>query len=367
MAAEWVVLQDLDGTDEAIARAARLLAEGALVVFPTETVYGLAANADDETAVGRLYEAKGRPARKPLSIHLGDVEEAERYIGPQRGRARRLMARGWPGPLTLVFDRRPDAPGEPGTGRETVGLRLPDHSVARAVLRQAGVPVVASSANLSGNASPTTGQEVMDNVGEAVALVLDDGPTRFGRGSTVVRVSDTQLEVLREGVVSRRGVQQSASLRVAFVCSGNTCRSPMAEAIARRLLARRLNVRASQLVEAGFEVRSGGTGALGGGAASDTAVATMSRMGYDAAGHVTRAMTAADVARTDLVFTMTEAQRATVAAMWPDAADRVHRLDANADVADPVGGSADLFRECAEQIERAVSERLAMILEAAEE
>jgi tRNA threonylcarbamoyl adenosine modification protein (Sua5/YciO/YrdC/YwlC family) len=374
-----VVLRDISDVSAVAAEAARRLAAGQLVVFPTETVYGLAANADDEQAVSRLYEVKDRPPRKPLTIHLADAAEVERYAAPLTGRARRLAARAWPGPLTLVVDRRPDAPGAAGAGGDTVGLRVPDHDLARTVLRLAGVPVVASSANRSGRAPPASGEEVMANLEHLAAadievLVLDDGPARYGRGSTVVRASNEHLSVLREGWISAWGIVQKAAFSIVFLCSGNTCRSPMAEVLARRMLARHANVSTRQLEEAGYRVASAGTGAVDGLPASDAAVTEMARRGYDLASHRSRRLevdlrpddpTRVDLARADLVFAMTETQRANAAALWPAGAERVHRLDPDVDIEDPVGGDETTFRACADQIERALEKRLDLILDEA--
>lgn len=193
-----------------MAEAAGLLRAGRLVAFPTETVYGLGADATDAGAVAAIYRAKGRPAHNPLIVHLPEADGARR-IGRFDERAERLAAAFWPGPLTLVL---PLADGSPvaeaaRAGLPTVALRVPAHPVARDLLRAAGLPIAAPSANPSGRVSPTTARHVAAELGDAVALVLDGGPCPVGVESTVVDLSGSGgARLLRPGGLSRERLEE---------------------------------------------------------------------------------------------------------------------------------------------------------------
>jgi L-threonylcarbamoyladenylate synthase len=188
---------------EAIARAAALLRAGRLVAFPTETVYGLGADATNERAVAEIFRAKGRPRFNPLIVHVPRLAEAE-ALADFDDRARCAAAAFWPGPLTLVLRRR----GNSGlsllasAGLDTVAIRAPDHAVAQALLRTAGRPIVAPSANRSGRVSPTEAAHVVDELGDHVALVLDGGRTPVGLESTVLDLSGEAPALLRPGGVT---------------------------------------------------------------------------------------------------------------------------------------------------------------------
>jgi len=186
----------------ALARAAALLRAGALVAFPTETVYGLGADARDGRAVAGIYAAKGRPSFNPLITHLPDAEAAFAEVVAD-DRARALAARFWPGPLTLVLPRRPDSRIDPLTaaGLDTLAVRVPAHPLALALLREAGVPVAAPSANRSGGVSPTTAGHVLDGLSGRIAAVLDGGPCAVGVESTVLDLSAPRPTLLRPGGV----------------------------------------------------------------------------------------------------------------------------------------------------------------------
>jgi L-threonylcarbamoyladenylate synthase len=192
----------------AIARAAALLGQGKLVCFPTETVYGLGANALDPTAVQRIFEVKGRPAHNPLIVHVADAAAARRLVTSWPETADRLAARWWPGPVTMVLPKSREVPPEVTAGLPTVALRVPAHPVALALLRAAGVPVAAPSANLSGEVSPTTAAHVERALGERVAMILDAGPTTVGIESTVVDLSGPAPVLLRPGMVSREDLER---------------------------------------------------------------------------------------------------------------------------------------------------------------
>jgi L-threonylcarbamoyladenylate synthase len=191
----------------AIARAAALLGQGKLVAFPTETVYGLGANALDPAAVNRIYEAKGRPAYNPLIVHVADAAAVRRLVTAWPETAERLAARWWPGPLTLVLPKSRDVPPEVTAGLGTVAIRVPAHPVALALLRAAGVPVAAPSANRSGEVSPTTAEHVLQSLGNRVPMILDGGPATVGIESTVVDLSDRIPVLLRPGMVSREELE----------------------------------------------------------------------------------------------------------------------------------------------------------------
>ena len=181
-----------------ISQAARILCDGGLVAFPTETVYGLAADATNPAAIERLNRVKGRPPEKPYSIHLHDASQIRECVSEVSPLAQRLMDQFWPGPLTIVM---------PAKTGGTVGFRLPDHPVAHAFLRQCGRPVVAPSANHSGFPPPTDGKEVVRALDGQCDCLLDAGPTPMGRESTVVSVVGNRLEILREGAIAASELQ----------------------------------------------------------------------------------------------------------------------------------------------------------------
>jgi L-threonylcarbamoyladenylate synthase len=200
--ASTVITIDPAAPDPAtIARAAELLRNGEIVALPTETVYGLGANALDERAVGRIFEAKGRPSFNPLIVHVADEDAARRLVTVWPKAAARLAAACWPGPLTMVLPKQAAIPDIVTAGLPTVGVRVPRHRVMLAVLTKAGIPIAAPSANRSGEVSPTTAQHVIAGLGDAPALILDAGPTELGLESTVIDLSGDSPVLLRPGVI----------------------------------------------------------------------------------------------------------------------------------------------------------------------
>ena len=191
-----------------IAEAARLLQAGALVAFPTETVYGLGADARNDRAVAAIFDAKGRPHFNPLICHYADADAAAQDVVLD-ATARLLAEKFWPGPLTLVLPRREESriAQLAGAGLETLAVRVPDHPVALALLRAAGGPVAAPSANRSGQVSPTQAAHVMDGLSGRIALVLDGGPTRVGLESTVLDLTGTPPVLLRPGGVPVEAIE----------------------------------------------------------------------------------------------------------------------------------------------------------------
>ncbi len=360
-----------DACDEAV----KLLRQGMPVVFPTETVYGVGASAASAEAVARLHDVKGRPQGKPFTVHVADPDDAEAYVHNMPRIARRLMRKVWPGPLTLILDApiefdaqrwqqlaphiKPPIP-ELIYHQNTVGLRCPNSEVTRQILRQVGLPVVASSANRAGSNPPFDAAGAMDELNGLVPLVIDGGPTRYETGSTIVRVQGERWTVLREGVLAQRYLQKLISLTLLFVCTGNTCRSPMAEAFARHSAARILGCRANDLEsEHGINIISAGLFAPPGMSASDEARLEVQRHGLSLDEHRTSPLSSERIRQADAVYCMTEAHRQGVLSLVPQAADKVVLLDPEGrDVQDPIGGGPEKYRSSAEQIRRAVQQRM---------
>ena len=192
---------------ELIHRAAALIREGKLVAFPTETVYGLGANALDARAVARIFEVKGRPSTSPVIVHIASVESARGLVTDWPAAAAKLARAFWPGPLTLVLPKRACIPDVVTAGLPSVGLRVPANAVALALLGEAGVPIAAPSANRFTELSPTTAEHVRKSLGNSVDVILDGGPTQVGIESTVLSLAGAKPTLLRPGMISSEQIE----------------------------------------------------------------------------------------------------------------------------------------------------------------
>lgn len=201
-------MPDSGVNDELIQKAAALIRNGGLVAFPTETVYGLGANALDAAAVRCIYEAKGRPGTSPLIVHVDSIETARTYAREWPATAQRLAEWHWPGPLTLVVKKTPAIPDEATAGLDTVGLRMPAHPMALNLIRAAGVPIAAPSANRFTQLSPTRAEHVRESLGDRVDMILDGGATVVGIESTVLSLATDPPTLLRPGMISRDEIEQ---------------------------------------------------------------------------------------------------------------------------------------------------------------
>jgi len=369
-----VIRVDRDGDfTAAVRRAAAALADGGLVAFPTETVYGVAACVDLAEAVSRLRRVKERPQEMAFTVHIGSSADANQFVPELGGLASRFIRKAWPGPLTLILPVEVPAAAPimgrlNGTAAEAmyynnaIGLRYPDDSIAESILRTVTSPVVAASANLAGRPPAQTAEDVLRDLGGRIDLVVDGGRTRYARPSTIVRVSGGAYEIVREGVYDRRTLERLSTLRILFVCTGNTCRSPMAAGLAAAALAERLGCAVADLPARGVEVSSAGTSGGAAGGATTHAVEAMSRRGIDISQHRSTALTADMIRQADHTFVMTEAHREAALNLVPSASDRVALLLDGQDVRDPVGESEDEYEACARGIENGVIARLQEVI-----
>ncbi len=190
----------------AVSRAAACLRAGELVAFPTETVYGLGADASNPQAIAGIFAAKGRPADHPLIVHLPGVSHLERWAIDIPAVAGKLAAAFWPGPLTLILKRHPSVPDAVTGGQDTVGLRVPNHPLARQLLREFNGGVAAPSANRFGRVSPTTAAHVREELGDAVSMIVDGGPCAVGIESTILDLSGTEARILRPGMLDAAAI-----------------------------------------------------------------------------------------------------------------------------------------------------------------
>jgi len=197
-------------------RAAKLLKEGKLVAFPTETVYGLGANAFDDKAVKRIFEAKGRPMDNPLIIHVADMGMAEKLVSKRKfnDKAHLLAKRFWPGPLTLVLPKSYIVKDIVTCGLDTVAVRMPGHPIALQLIRMADRPIAAPSANLSGKPSPTKAEHVIHDMSDKIDMIVDGGPADIGVESTVIDLCHTDPIILREGGISKEEIERELGCRI---------------------------------------------------------------------------------------------------------------------------------------------------------
>jgi protein arginine phosphatase len=341
-------------------RAIAAIGRGELVALPTETVYGVALRPGDRAAVAAVQGMKGRAESTPFTFHLADRQGLDRLAAPPVPRVERLLQRYWPGPLTIVLSALPEAPVLPGGATDgTVGLRLPAHPFTRGVIAACGGSLWLTSINRSGEPPLCDPEVIARDFGRHLALIVDAGPSPLGNASTVVRATGSKLEVLREGILSAEEVLETAARTVLFVCSGNTCRSPLAEAIARHELASALDVPEGDLPALGIAFRSAGTSTLSGVPASPGSIAVAAESGLDLQAHRSVLLEPELCARASRIYAMTGSHAERIAALVPEVAERTHLLDPEGrDIADPFGGALAEYRVARGQITAAVRARL---------
>ncbi len=366
---------DSEAYASSLGQVSAALRDGGLVLFPTETVYGVAANAARPDAIERLRRLKNSPREsRPFTVHLGRKADAAQYVTSSSPVMRRLARKFWPGPLTMVVEE--PAPEQTQVAQvcppqqlreiyreQRVGLRCPDHAVALALLSQAGVPVVGTSANVAGQAPPTDFEAAIGALGGQVDFAVDAGRTRLGAASTVVEVTGNEWWVQRTGPIEERVLRRTARSVILMVCTGNSCRSPMAEYIFRHKLAESLGYTPHELAAAGYEVMSAGTGACPGCEASAGAVEEMARRGIDLTPHRSQPLTIELAQLAERIYVMTPDHLRLVLDLVPGASDRVELLDPEGPVIDPLGGGPEEYQACADVVEQLVDKRVKEFLD----
>ena len=354
--------------DGELARSAAILNGGGLVVIPTETVYGAAGRLDLAAARSRLAALRGGSEAKPMTIHLCRREDALLYIGTVTDLGHRLMRKLWPGPVGLIFEV-PEARQREVADRlavpvadlydaGTITLRFPDHPVALDVLREINGPVVLTMAGPNAGGSNFKAHSLADELGDKVDLIFDAGPTKYSKPSTLVKVHADRFEIVRAGVYDERIIDRLLKTTLLFVCSGNTCRSPMAEGIARHLLAKKLGVNDTDLEKKGFNILSAGTYAMPGMRATSQGVDAAREIGVDLSRHRSRALSVELIHQADVVYTMGQGHAQAVRSLVPSAVDKIETLDPNGDIEDPIGSDLAVYKSLAGQLSALIQQRL---------
>ncbi|MBK8976850.1 MAG: Sua5/YciO/YrdC/YwlC family protein [Planctomycetes bacterium] len=348
--------------------AAAAIRAGEIVVLPTETVYGLAAAPGDERSVDRIRELKDRPAELIFTHHVADRSDLDALVDRVPPRVARLLDRYWPGPLTIVL------PARGGVG--TIGVRLPGHAFTRAVIRELGHSLYLTSVNRSGQQPLVDPDEIAARFGDRVDRLYDAGRPPLEQASTVVRWRGStdaehngsppdigELEILREGTLSAAEIHRAAARTVLFVCSGNTCRSPLAQALARRAAARRLHTTDDLVLAHGLDFQSAGTTAQEDEPVSDGSLESAREVGLDLSAHRARLLTADAIRGADQVYCLAPAHLVAVRNLAPERTDHVDLLDpSGGGIPDPYGGNLEIYRQTRDAIGRAVDERIGQLL-----
>lgn len=337
--------------EECLKEAADILARGGLVIIPTETVYGIAADLSSTKAIDRLYAIKGRPKDKPFSLHIDKKESVEGIARDIPIAAYKLIDKFWPGPLTLILKSK---------SNNTIGMRMPDNAIALRVISLAEVPVACPSANLSGKPAPVDFPGAIKDLEGLVDFAIDAGPARLGIESTIVDLTNPGTKILREGAIKKEEILAATEKKnILFVCTGNSCRSVMAKGILEKIL-REKKRNDVNVLSAGMM--------LGGMGATEETINVLRREGIDVSGHHSQRVTEDIIRKSDLILVMEKIHEERILQFAPQAKNRVFLLkefakmrEGDLDITDPIGRPSDFYETTFKVIKEAI-ERVAEII-----
>jgi len=356
-----------------IKEAAGLLDAGGLVAFPTETVYGIACRVETASLI-KLDNLKGRDpdgyaTGKYYTLHISKKTDVKKYVPSIGLKAQKLIRNGWPGPLTIVFELDDQDIKKQQTNFDkevfeslykdnSIGIRCPENRIASTLLWLTHSPVVAPSANITGQSPAVDAEQVLAQFSGQIELLLDAGPCKYKKSSTVVKVGKKGLQILRPGVYSQADLEALSEVKFLFVCTGNTCRSPMAKGIFSKYLAEKLGCEVDHLEKMGYKVLSASVMDMAGSSASPEAIGACAAKGIDIKAHKSITLSRELIEESDFIFAMARMHRERITALSPEAASKCALLAENEDIADPIGQPQEVFNNCAELMEKAVKKRI---------
>ena len=368
-----IVKLDATNVDSAkIKEAASLVDDGGLVAFPTETVYGIACRVKTDS-LARLNNIKGRDTTKYYTLHIGQKNDVKKYVPTIGLKVEKLIRNAWPGPLTIVFelDHRDIEKQKKNLERKlfenlyknnSIGIRCPDNPIATMLLLAANNPVVAPSANTAGQSPAVDADQALAQLSGKIELLLDAGPCKYKNTSTVVKIGKMGIEILRPGVYSQAQLDAMSAVKFLFVCTGNTCRSPMAEGIFRKYLAEKLQCDVDQLNKIGYKICSAGVMNMAGVPASAEAIAACAAKGIDLTAHRNQGLSKELIEESDLIFAMERMHQEKIIALSHEAANKCFLLAGDKGITDPIGHPQEFFDSCADMIEAAVKKKISELV-----
>jgi L-threonylcarbamoyladenylate synthase len=357
-----VDLRKTDDPRDIVHRAVQSLVAGHIVGFPTETVYSACAHALVGPAVELLSPRKSRGTTAHSTLVVKGLQEALDYVPHMDALGQRLARRCWPGPVTLAFDIKPESglfsalTAEARRALATdkkLWIRVPAHECIQEALRLIPVPLIARSE--CRDRPMLTAASLLEGFGSDVELVIDDGECRYGQPATVVGISNGSWSIVRPGVVTETMIGRLASEVFLFICTGNTCRSPLAEGFFRKMLADRLKCREDELADHGYMVLSAGISAELGQPAAPESIEVAARHGVDLRAHESQPVTQRLLEQADQIFTMTRGHRESILGLYPHLGDRVELLARDeSDIPDPIGMGEEEYEQCRVAIDRSL-------------